>query len=379
MNKTEELILRGVVLPAPEAVSIDDDIDVNRIEAGAIIFAGSHLTGKDTFIGAQSRVGQGGGAWIENCQIGRGCTLMQGCYRDSTLLDGANARNGAEIRDNCLLEEDASLGHTVGLKQTIFMTNVVAGSLINFCDALISGGRSRKDHSEIGSCMALYNFTPQGDKFASLFGDPQRGVFLDQAPIFIGGQTQIISPVQVGFGSIIAAGTRLTHDVAEGRLVSGGAARDRDIANDPVRVNRPRQKVAATYAFIRSLDALKTWYERVRRPALAGVSAYDALLPFAIRRLEAAKNERLKRLVTFRAHIEASLQLARLTPQDTSDHRDALDLLQTSCDNIYRFDILDNIAHILRDALALNPSCQTAVQALPDALKRTPWCESLEP
>ena len=59
--------------------------------------------------------------------------------------------SGAQVRPGTILEEGAEMAHTVGLKQTIFFPFVVGGSLINFCDALMSGGKSRKVHSEIGS------------------------------------------------------------------------------------------------------------------------------------------------------------------------------------------------------------------------------------
>src|SRR5690606_16728375 len=132
--------------------------------------------------------------------------LFSGYFVDATFLDGVTVRGHAEMRGGTLMEEGAECGHHVGYKMTIMMPNVVAGSLVNFCDALMAGGTSRKDHSEIGSCLALYNFTPWGDKFASMFGDVPHGVFLRERRIFVGGQTQIVSPVKVGYGALIPAG-----------------------------------------------------------------------------------------------------------------------------------------------------------------------------
>jgi len=375
MSIKEQLVTRGVKILAPESVYIDESIDPQRIEAGVVIYPGTTIEGAETFIGADSQIGQGGGAWIQNFQCGRKCVLMQGTYRDSTLLDGANARNGAEIRDNCLLEEDASLGHTVGLKQSIFMTNSVAGSLINFCDVLMSGGKSRKDHSEVGSCLALYNFSPMGDKFASRFGDVPRGVFLDQPAIFVGGQTQIISPVRVGFGSIIAAGTRLTHDVGDNQLVAGGACRNIELENDNVTVHRPKHKVEATIDYINNLKALEAWYEFVRMPALKGVGAYDVLLPFAIERIKAAIKERIKRLSTFKSHIEASLAQSSLSDEARLDHVDALTLCVVPSEVHIHYNILEALSSALRTLIDKGMDWQAAVQALPVELKSKLWCE----
>ena len=89
---------------------------------------------------------------------------------------------GAQVREGCLLEEEANGAHCVGLKQTILFPFVTLGSLINFCDCLMAGGTSRKDHSEVGSSYIHFNYTPDGDKTtASLFGDVPRGVMLEPA------------------------------------------------------------------------------------------------------------------------------------------------------------------------------------------------------
>ena len=108
--------------------------------------------------------------------------------------------SGAHVRTGTLLEEQAGAAHTVGFKQTIFLPFVTAGSLINFCDCLMAGGTSRKNHSEIGSSYIHFNFTPRQDKAtASLIGDVPRGVMLDQAPIFLGGQGGLVGPVLLDF------------------------------------------------------------------------------------------------------------------------------------------------------------------------------------
>ena len=49
----------------------------------------------------------------------------------------------------------------------------------------MSGGTSRRDHSEVGSSYIHFNFTPDGDKTTpSLFGDVVHGVLLDQPAVF---------------------------------------------------------------------------------------------------------------------------------------------------------------------------------------------------
>ena len=70
----------------------------------------------------------------------------------------------SHVRAGTILEEAASVAHTVGLKQTILFPFVTLGSLINFCDCLMAGGTGPKDHSEVGSSYIHFNFTPNQDK-----------------------------------------------------------------------------------------------------------------------------------------------------------------------------------------------------------------------
>lgn len=377
-NIVQTLLDKGVHIPCPEAVSLDS-IHPERIEPGVTLYPGTHLCGEETYLAAGSVIGQGGGAYIENCQIGPRCTLMQGVYRDSTMLHGFNARNGAEVRDHCLLEEDVSLGHTVGLKQTIFMTHVVAGSLINFCDAMMCGGRSRKVHSEIGSCTALYNFTPQGDKFASSFGDVVRGVFLDEEPIFIGGQTQIISPVDIGFGTIIAAGSKLSHSVRDGQFVTGSDAPCREKDNQPEIVRRADDKVWATFHYIVQLHALRAWYENVRMPVLSSSSSYAVLLPAAMRHIDKAIAERTKRLRTF---IDRLIETRHQVDKNTlTDYAHAFETLETHFSSKWDLlnapkpdlDVLAAITNALRSSIERGATYPEAVHQLTPELKNTSW------
>ncbi|MBQ9394413.1 MAG: hypothetical protein IJU23_02710 [Proteobacteria bacterium] len=303
-----KLIDKGVRIPSPSSVVLED-IRPENIEAGAVIYPGTILRGEQTYIGRESVIGEGGGALIENAQIGDHARIMQGTYRECTLLERTIVRNGAEIREGTLMEEGSELGHTCGLKQTIFFPDIVAGSLINFCDALVSGGSSRKAHSEIGSCMALYNYTPQGDKFASIFGDVEHGVFLREKPVFIGGQTQIVSPVRVGFGAVIAAGSKLNRNVEANTLIAtSGHEICRDFDNAVIW--NPDYKVDNTRFYIQQLELLKNWYENVRIPVFEAMNQRK-LMESALMRIQSGIDERKKRLSKFIDRLQKSLDIHR--------------------------------------------------------------------
>jgi UDP-N-acetylglucosamine/UDP-N-acetylgalactosamine diphosphorylase len=166
-----------------------------------------------------------------------------------------------------LLEEQASTAHAVGLKQTILLAYVTVGSLVNLCDALVSGGRSRSQHTEIGSGFIHFNYTPyglEGDKATpTLIGDVERGVFLREDQVFIGGLSGIVGPRKVGFGALTVAGQIVREDVPE-NLIYGSLGRAINKVFTRTRFQLPSAKVASNIGFLGQLFALKAWYSQVR-------------------------------------------------------------------------------------------------------------------
>ncbi|MEL7668838.1 MAG: UDP-N-acetylglucosamine pyrophosphorylase, partial [Actinomycetota bacterium] len=195
-EKIVRLMAKGVDIPNPLSLDIGDEVDIDRISGdGVVIHAGCRIRGAKTVISAGCALGAEGPVTLDDCWLGPRVELKGGYFKRSVFLEKANMGLGAQVREACLLEEEANGAHCVGLKQTILLPFVTLGSLINLCDCLMSGGTSRKDHSEVGSSYIHFNYTPDGDKTTpSLFGDVPRGVMLDRPPIFLGGQGGAVGP-----------------------------------------------------------------------------------------------------------------------------------------------------------------------------------------
>jgi len=138
--------------------------------------------------------------------------------------------------------------------------------LINFCDCLMAGGTSRKNHSEVGSSYIHFNFTPNQDKAtASLVGDVPRGVMLNQRPIFLGGQGGLVGPCRLGFGITVAAGTIIRKDEPRSdRLIFGGAGKGGNVPYEPGNFRMAQKIIINNINYIANLVALKHWYQHVR-------------------------------------------------------------------------------------------------------------------
>lgn len=295
----EELVRKGVVLPHPDSVYFEESLDSSRIGQGTVIHPGCRIRGKSTSIGPDCAIGEDGPATVTDCVLGKGVQLKAGSFNGSVFMDESSFGPGAYIRPGCLLEEQSSCGHCVGLKQTILLPFVTVGSLVNFCDCLMAGGTDRKNHSEVGSSFIHFNYTPNQDKATpSLIGDIPRGVMLDQRPIFLGGQAGIVGPSVVEYGTLLAAGTILRRDIAEeGKLVleTGHRARS-NLSWEPGKYSNLSRVFRNNFLYIGNLHALLQWYGNIRERIMKGDPFRSACVTYGAEIIRTIIKERVSRL-----------------------------------------------------------------------------------
>jgi UDP-N-acetylglucosamine/UDP-N-acetylgalactosamine diphosphorylase len=308
-DKTIRLMNKGADIPNPLTLDIGGDVDVEQISGkGVRIYPGCRIYGKQTVISAGAQIGYEGPVTIDNCQLGPNVELKGGYFNRSVFLEKATMGSGAQVREGCILEEEANGAHCVGIKQTILFPFVTLGSLINFCDCLMAGGTSRKDHSEVGSSYVHFNFTPDGDKTtASLFGDVPRGVMLNQPAIFLGGQGGIVGPARIGYGNVVAAGSVLRTDFAgDGKLIVEKPQSGKTIDFLPRAYPNIRRIVENNVVYIANLTALGEWYLHVRRPFLDSQEFGRLIFSGLLDKLALAKKERIDRLRMFSEKAKTS-------------------------------------------------------------------------
>ncbi len=316
------LMEKGVKIPNPHAVEIGDDVDLDRISGdGTAFFSGTKIYGSQTLISSKTKLGSEAPVTVVNCQLGSAVELKGGYFKDSTFLEKANMACGAQVREGCILEEEANGSHTVGLKQTILFPFVTLGSLINFCDCFMAGGTSRKNHSEVGSSYIHFNYTPNQDKAtASLIGDVPRGVMLDRPPIFLGGQGGLVGPVRIGYGTVIAAGSVYREDCVDGGKLLSSANRDIEKDFHTGFYADIQRRVYNNICYLANLLALKAWYAHVRRPFLESSEGGSALYEGAVQKLEMALGERLKRFEALSEKMALSIEIGgKLFSGDTRE------------------------------------------------------------
>jgi len=302
--KLDTLEAKGVTIIDRRQTYLDAAIDESRICCGAVLYPGTRLVGAPTFVGPGARVGTEGPSVLENTIIGESSEVASGYLNEAVMLRNARVGSNAHIRVGTLIEEEASTAHAVGLKHTVLMSFVTMGSLINFCDALISGGKSRREHTEVGSGFIHFNYTPwgkSGDKATpSLIGDVVHGVFLRQPRIFLGGLSGLVGPQKVGFGSFTVAGQVVRKEIPSNRVVGDVPRKvDREFYNS---TEGPNRILNLNLGYIGQLTALQAWYREVRLARIPVAPEYAhirVVTQAALDLLSVCIDERVERLRQF--------------------------------------------------------------------------------
>jgi hypothetical protein len=302
--KLDMLEAQGVTIVDRRQTYLDECADIGRICSGAILYPGTRLIGARNFVGPGAKVGTEGPVVLENAVIGENAEVASGYLKEAVMLRNARVGSSAHIRVGTLMEEEVSTAHAVGLKHTVLLSFVTMGSLINFCDGLIAGGKSRREHTEVGSGFIHFNFTPRGqsgDKATpSLIGDVPHGVFLRQQRIFLGGLSGIVGPQKVGFGSCTVAGQVLRREVPSNRLVGDVPRKvDKDFYAP---LHAPSRIVRLNLEYIGHLNALQAWYRAVRLPRIPSDPEYEHIrivTQAASELLSVCIDERAERLQQF--------------------------------------------------------------------------------
>ncbi len=195
-RKAADLQASGVTILDPSTTRVDPRARVGR---DTVLYPGVLVEGPST-IGAECVVRSG--CRLENVVLGRGVEIKDmSVIEESRLEDGASAGPFAHLRPGTLLEPGAKVGNFVEVKKSRIGRGTKALHLTYLGDALIGPG------CNIGAGTITCNYDGV-KKHPTILGPG----------VFIGSDTQLVAPVQVGRGAYVAAGTTVIEDVPAGAL-----------------------------------------------------------------------------------------------------------------------------------------------------------------
>jgi len=200
----------GVTMRDPSTVYLDWDVDLAAdvtLEPD-VILRGATSIGEGSVIGPHSE--------LVDAKIGRNVRIWASVVERSTVDEGATVGPFSHLRPGSHVGRDAEVGNYAELKNT----TLGAGSKTHHMSYL--GDATVGEHVNIGAGTITANYDG-ARKHATTIGDGA----------FIGVDTMLVAPVEVGEGAKTGAGSVVTRDVPAGKLAVGVPARIRDLRADP--------------------------------------------------------------------------------------------------------------------------------------------------
>lgn len=185
-------MLNGVNIVNPETVTIGNDV---TIEAGTTIYQGSLILGK-TSIGRNCVVGPN--SEIFNSTLKDGSKLLHSVCYDSTLEENSIVGPFSHIRMNTVVGQDNRIGNFVEMKNSVIGPKTNVAHLTYVGDTDCGGGVN------FGCGTVTVNYDGK-NKYRTTIGDN----------VFIGCNSNLIAPVNIGSESFIAAGSTITDSIDE--------------------------------------------------------------------------------------------------------------------------------------------------------------------
>lgn len=196
----------GVTIRNPQSVCIEDDVEIgsdSEIYQNVTIKSGTKI-GSDCVIGS--------GSTLDKAVIGDGVNVISSVIIESEVGAGTNVGPFAYIRPNCTVGSDVKVGDFVELKNSTIGDGTKISHLTYIGDSDVGKGVN------FGCGTVTVNYDGK-KKYRTVIGDN----------CFIGCNTNLVSPVNVGDGAYIAAGSTITEDIPEDNL---SIARARQVNKD---------------------------------------------------------------------------------------------------------------------------------------------------
>jgi bifunctional UDP-N-acetylglucosamine pyrophosphorylase/glucosamine-1-phosphate N-acetyltransferase len=195
-RKAAELQDAGVTIVDPDHTWIDPRARIGR---DTTIWPDVTIEGP-TVIGAESVVRSG--SRLTDSRLGRRVEVRDHCVIvESEVGDDVTIGPFAHLRPGSTIEAEARIGNFVETKKTRLGRGSKANHLTYLGDAVIGPG------CNIGAGTITCNYDGTHKHETRLGRD-----------VFVGSNTQIVAPVEIGDGAYVAAGSTVTQDVPRGAL-----------------------------------------------------------------------------------------------------------------------------------------------------------------
>lgn len=189
-RKNYELMNEGVIFIDPKTAYIEESVVIGQ---DTVIYPNVILQGKTT-IGNNCKII--GNSRIVDSNIANNVIIESSVIEESNIEDGVTIGPFAHLRPKSHLKEKVHIGNFVEVKKSTLEKGVKAGHLTYLGDATIG------ENTNIGAGTITCNYDGV-NKHKTVVGKN----------VFIGSDTMLVAPVEVGEGALVGAGSVITKEV----------------------------------------------------------------------------------------------------------------------------------------------------------------------
>jgi bifunctional UDP-N-acetylglucosamine pyrophosphorylase / glucosamine-1-phosphate N-acetyltransferase len=198
----EKWMLSGVTMIDPSNTYIEAGVEIGP---DTILWPNTVLQGV-TRIGHECTIGPG--TIIRDSTIGNGCRVEMSVLEGAIMEDGSDVGPFGRLRKGAHLGERAHMGNFGEVKNSYLGPGAKMGHFSYLGDATVGAG------ANIGAGTITCNYDGKR-KYRTVIGEDA----------FIGSDTMLVAPVEIGAGAKTGAGSVVTHDVPPGALAYGVPSR----------------------------------------------------------------------------------------------------------------------------------------------------------
>lgn len=197
-----EMMLAGVTIVDPSSTYIDATV---KIGMDTVIYPNTVIRG-ETVIGDDCKIGPN--TVIDTCTLGNECTVFASVLEFATMENHVEIGPFGHLRKGAYLEEGVHMGNFGEVKSSRLRKGVKMGHFSYIGDGDIG------ENTNIGAGTITCNYDGV-NKHKTKIGKN----------VFIGSDTMLIAPLEMGDGSSSGAGSVVTRNVPDGVAVKGVPAR----------------------------------------------------------------------------------------------------------------------------------------------------------
>lgn len=198
----ERWMLSGVTITDPARTYIEPDVKIGQ---DALIRPNTHLEGKTT-IGEGAIIGPD--ATLQNAQIGERCHIRASTVEESVVEDDVDIGPYSHLRRGAHLARGVHIGNYCEVKEAFLDEGTKMGHFSYIGNARVG----KRVNIGAGTITCNYDGT---QKHLTTLGDD----------VFIGSDTMLVAPVELGDRARTGAGAVVTKDIPPGSLAVGVPAR----------------------------------------------------------------------------------------------------------------------------------------------------------